>query len=108
MSNPDASFIQRCLNGDALLDDIDDAVEQWHTGDTSRSLPEFLGLTEDEYSILVENPDALKAIIYARKSDVPLIEALERIECFSMAARAKSPSEARQILQWLKETKRVS
>ncbi len=107
MSKPDVTFIERCLSGGAFADDLDDVVEEWHTGNATCSLAEFLGLTDDEYAIMVHNPNALKPIIYGRRHQVPLVEALEWSECTTMAARAASQNEAKKILQWLKKTKRV-
>ena len=43
-------------------EDIDDVIEQWHTGDAQCSLPEFLGLTEAEYAIFVENTYGEQAV----------------------------------------------
>lgn len=107
MSEQKATFIERCLSGDAFLDDFDDAVEQWHASNASCSLAQFLGLKDEEYAIIVANPDALRAIVYARKFSVPLVETLEWHECPTMAARTKSAGERRRILHWLKKTKRI-
>ena len=108
MSNPAKTFVQQCLDGEALLEDLDDAVERWHTGDATCSLAESLGLTDDEYAILVTNPDAIRAIVHARRSDTPLIDALESTECTTLAARAKSRSEAEEILKWLRSANKIS
>jgi hypothetical protein len=107
MSSLRRTFTDRCLGGEALVEDIDDAIEQWHAGDARCSLPEFLGLTEAEYALFVENPHALKAIIYARRSQVPLADVLEWCDSPALAARARSLREAKRIVRWLHDTKRL-
>ena len=32
MSKTESTFVQKCLAGEALLDDIDDYVHLWHEG----------------------------------------------------------------------------
>lgn len=39
------------------FDDIDDAIEYWHTHDTGNELYEYLGMTEQEYFDWVTKPD---------------------------------------------------
>ena len=107
MSRSGNTFIDGCLAGEALAEDIDDAIEQWHGGNVRCSLPEFLGLTEREYSLFVENPHALKAILYSRKSQVPLADALEWYDSPALAARARSSGEAKRIVKWLHDTERL-
>lgn len=43
------SFVQKCLNGEADLFQLDEYIEYWHTHDMDISLREYLGLTLDEY-----------------------------------------------------------
>ena len=43
------SFVQKCLNGEADLSELDEYIEYWHTHDVEISLREFLGLTHREY-----------------------------------------------------------
>jgi hypothetical protein len=47
------TFLDLVLAGEARQDDIDDFVEQWHDGDASCSLAEFLGMSDDEYALWV-------------------------------------------------------
>lgn len=35
-------------------EEVDDAIERWHTGDSELPLHEFLGWSRQEYSIWVE------------------------------------------------------
>ena len=59
------TFLDLVLTGEAHQDDIDDFVDQWHEGNTSCSLAEFLGMSDDEYALWVEKPSALNLILQA-------------------------------------------
>ena len=71
------SYVAECLSGNALLEDVDDWVDAWHEGRGPGTLFEHLGMTEQEYSLWVEQPESLRFIIYSRDSGTP-IEALLR------------------------------
>ena len=43
------SFIEKCLDGEADIFELDNYIEFWHTHDTDVSLRDFLGLTPYEY-----------------------------------------------------------
>ena len=47
------TFITSCLNGEVLVEDIDDFVEAWHEGreGANQELHEYLGMSWEEYSI---------------------------------------------------------
>ena len=62
-----SSFIDMCLSGEALLDDIDDFVDRWHDGDSALPIHEYLGMTRDEYLSWVRNPDVLPQIVGAHQ-----------------------------------------
>jgi hypothetical protein len=66
------SFIELCLEGKALLSDIDQFVEKWHESDSDESIEEYLGMTFEEYALWVEKPKTLKHIIAARRKNIPL------------------------------------
>jgi len=69
------NFMEKCLNGEALVDDIDDYVEAWHNGaDPGMSLREFLGLTKEEHADWVHDSDAIRTAILARKNGIPFAE----------------------------------
>jgi hypothetical protein len=107
----EVTFVDRCLRGEATLEDIEDFVETWHKGDDPRELHDYLGLTWDEYALSVERPNALRFVIFSRRHGLPLEEVLERYDSVEaaepVAARAKSKAEAREVLAWLKKTGRV-
>ena len=43
-----SSFIQQCLNGNVLLEDIDDFIHQWHNTDSGVGIYDYLGMTRRE------------------------------------------------------------
>ncbi len=69
-----AKFVDRCLRGEVLVDDIDDYVDLWHEGGEDVSLHDFLGFTPEEYALWVERPDSIKFILNARQRGRPLDE----------------------------------
>lgn len=102
------SFVDACLVGDALLSDIDDYVNAWHEDDTSVcDLPEYLGMSPDEYRLWVERPESLRFILAAHKNRTPVTEILVRQAGLMAAARSEEKGEAVQVLRWLIKTGRV-
>ncbi|MCA6501785.1 MAG: hypothetical protein ACK54E_01130 [Pseudanabaena sp.] len=69
MSN---SFIEKCINGDASLDEIDNYIDEWHDSDSDINLElhEFLGMSWEEYSLWAVKPSLLAEILNHRKQDV--------------------------------------
>lgn len=62
------TFIEKCLRGDSLPQDINDYVDYWHQGESDQPLYAFLGMTREEYGAWVERPDTLSSILKARRS----------------------------------------
>lgn len=55
------TFKQRYLDGECGIDSIDDCIEAWHNSeDDGISLPEYLGLTDEEYYLFVDSEDEFK------------------------------------------------
>lgn len=50
------SFMYQLTTGQAKEDDIDDAIDQWHTSYVNDPMPlhQFLGMHRDEYAAWVE------------------------------------------------------
>ena len=67
-----SSFIEKCINGDASLDEIDDYIDEWHDSDSDINLElhEFLGMSWEEYSLWAVKPSLLAEILNHRKQDV--------------------------------------
>ena len=59
------TFVELVEEGSIGVDAIDDYIEQWHTSyNGNLSLPEFLGMTEEQYTQFVENPSSLKTMLH--------------------------------------------
>jgi hypothetical protein len=104
MSNRDMTFVENCLSGDALADDIDDYVDLWHEGggDPGASLAQFLGFRDMEYRLWAEKPHLLPFILYARRSRISLDEVRKYDEPYRLAARDLPAEDAEELALWLK------
>ena len=61
------TFVWKYLNGHAKEDDIDKAIDYWHShGGEDHSLPDFLGMTRNEYEEFVLNKKPVKEILEHR------------------------------------------
>lgn len=103
------SFIDKCISGDALLDEIDDYIDVWHDDSAPEDieLHDYLGMTWQEYSLWVADPNILGLIVDARKRRQPLESALtEKITL--LAARASSNEEAQCIMKWLQRSGKLN
>ena len=47
------NFIELLKEGKVTIEDIDDYIDMWHGSDSKLSLPEFLGMTNEEYAMFV-------------------------------------------------------
>jgi hypothetical protein len=109
MSNNNSSkkFIDLVLEGDAFDTEVDDFVEAWHNGGSNLSLAEFLGLTDEEYALWVEQPESLRSILFCRKHTIQLEEHSEWQEAHRLAARSQGLGDPEKLLNWLKKTGRL-
>lgn len=101
------TFVNECLSGRALLDDVDDWIDEWHESDTDLSLDSFLGFSDDEGALFAERPDALRFIVAARRQHVPVAKVLATRDNYALAARAGDSERATAVLAWLRETGRL-
>ncbi len=60
------TFVDCVLSGDARDTDIDDFIDQWTASRNGGSLASFLGFTDKEYALWVEEPEALQRILNAK------------------------------------------
>ena len=71
-SNRESDFVERCANGTAEPEEIDDYVDLWHESDSQLSLPEYLGMTEEEYVFVFlkssNAADGVRAVIKKRNA----------------------------------------
>jgi hypothetical protein len=93
MSN---SFIEKCINGDASLDEIDNYIDEWHDSDSDINLElhEFLGMSWEEYSLWAVKPKFLAWIINARRKGVISSETKFLQESQPLAARSSNTKES--------------
>jgi DNA-directed RNA polymerase specialized sigma subunit len=102
------AYMDRLLDGRALLDDIDEYVEAWHRDPSNLELHEYLGMSWEEYSLWVEQPSALRLLVAARERGLPVTELLEHTQDYALAARGGlSEREIRRMRAWLQETGRI-
>lgn len=58
------TFIESWLEGPSLAIDIYDWINQWHEDtETTKTLSEYLGITDAEYAQWLENPKCLMSIL---------------------------------------------
>lgn len=95
-----SNFIKNCINGDALLSEIDGYVEIWHNGDSDQPLYSYLGMTKKEYALYIEDESYLASIVTAHK-DEKNIELIISNQ-LAMAARSDNQSKSERLQRWLK------
>jgi hypothetical protein len=96
------SFIELCLNGEVLEDEIEDFVENWHDDEeTKLELHEYLGMNWEEYSVWATKPSILPFILTARKKGSTFDTELNQ-ERLALAARADCVEQAHKMESWLK------
>jgi hypothetical protein len=90
----ETGFIDRCIRGESLPEEIDDYVDMWHEGKAGRRLElhEFLGMTWDEYCLWAVKPSMLPAIISARKKGTAPFFAQK--DCLTPNSTGKFPAPA--------------
>ena len=99
-----SNFINKCLTGEAFLDDIDDYIDDWHRDDGGLSLYDFLGMTRSEYSLWVQDPSCLPFIVHARVHGHELTDSSIPQDASAIAARSDHSSEITiRLVEWLKD-----
>lgn len=57
------TFIQKCADGEALLEEIDDYIDSWHEGDgEDLDIHEYLGMTEEQHVVRIFSEAALRVL----------------------------------------------
>jgi hypothetical protein len=97
------NFIDRCLTGNALLEEVDDFVDEWHRGSGKGTLREFLGMSESEFSLWINDPDVLPYVILARREERPFEDVVNDHYYGStrLAARSDQSQKTRHLKEWL-------
>lgn len=107
MFRQEETFVSKCLHGDVDIEQIDDFVDAWHDGKYECELPEYLGMSDEEYFLWMEKPLSLRFILAARKREIPLQDVLVMQQNQRIAARAGSIEDANLVIEWLKKTGRM-
>lgn len=103
MSRNEATFIDLSMSGKVMLDEIDDYVDAWHDDPAGVELPDYLGMTFEEYALWAVSPDTLAYIITARKFHTNLADVVnDNFVHYRLAARASDSEKVRQLERWLK------
>lgn len=102
------TYVDSVLSGSTIWTDIDDFIERWHEAEGTESIEDFLGMTEEDYSLLVEEPRSLRFILAAHESNESVAELLESADEHAIAARGLDPADAEKVRDWLRETGRLT
>lgn len=97
-----SNFVNDCINGDALLSEIDDYIDLWHESDNKLPIHTFLGMSEKEYGLYVLDEEYLGLIIAAHKENID-VAMLYDGNVHRLAARSDDSSKSRAIENWLKK-----
>ena len=98
-----SDFITDCINGDALISDVNDYIDRWQESNNAASLHEYLGMDKSEYVLFVEDEDYLGLIISARVNKTTIENIVK--EELAMAARSDNPAKSQKLEQWLTKKK---
>lgn len=98
-----ADFMSLALNGQVLIDEIDDFVDAWHDGDSDLELSEFLGMTLEEYSLWASDGSMIDLILLARKNAISIKKAVNDNIAASnrLAARAGDARRIARLQKWI-------
>lgn len=99
------NFIEQCLDGLTLPDQIDNFVDKWHSDDNIEcELNEYLGMSDEEYEVWAHNSNSIYAIIAAHKTGSKL-EYLLNAPAQKMAARSDDKESFEYLHKWIAENK---
>jgi hypothetical protein len=91
-------FLQSYLNGEACAENIDDFIDAWHAKPGRKKIFEFLGMTDEEYSLWLCDPDSLPEIARARRANLPLTGIVKDT---LVAMRATGEPREKHLRRWL-------
>jgi len=100
-----SNYINLCINGEVLIEDIDDYIDEWHEGNGIEKLYVFLGMTEEEYKYYLVDEDVLPHIINAHKFhsnfEFKLVAANSTNVKLPFAARSSDLDKAECLIEYL-------
>lgn len=82
------SWVNRCLAGEISMTQIGEYIEYWHGNATGKTLPEFLGMTDQEYGrwLATGEDSTLREILDAHSAANGCVLQTERTEPVQEAA----------------------
>jgi hypothetical protein len=96
------TFLELYMNGEVLAEEIDDYVDKWHDDSGDQPIYEFLGMSKQEYSLWLRDPDVLPHIVRARREKKPLYKIISAAtEDMPIAARSDNAMKIQRLKQWL-------
>ena len=60
------NFIELCVEGLINPEMIDLFIDEWHDSDSSLEIYKYLGMTDEEYSVWVDQPNFINKILNNR------------------------------------------
>jgi hypothetical protein len=102
------NFIGHCVEGKTFLYEIDDYIATWHEGRTGKPVWKYLGMSQDEYKLWLEQPSSLRVIVAAHDQHVNVEDLLSSPDAELVAARADFPDDAQRLLAWLRHSGRLT
>lgn len=98
------SYIDALLGGLSSIDEFRDYVARWHATDFGATVPEvyeYLGLTWEEYALVVLDESRLRFVAAARRHGKPLDEFKQSKDQLALAARAGDSRELSDLVTYL-------
>jgi hypothetical protein len=98
------TFIELYVNGKVLPEEIDEYVDKWHASPGNQQIYDFLGMSKDEYSLWLRDPDVLPHIVRSRRENKALTEVLaSSLNEMPIAARSSDVVKVRRLKRWLEQ-----
>lgn len=99
---PVAPFFALFAEGRAAREDIHDFIETWHDSEEDgRSLSEFLGMTEEEFSVWIMDYDTLPLISAAQGGEAPLRDLVAKHYAEMRVSHPEYTSHIHALSYWL-------
>ncbi len=96
------AFIGLYLTGEALAEEIDDYIDAWHAAPGGPQIYAYLGMSQEEYSLWLREPEALPQIAVARRQHRPLTSVISSaLNKMSTAALSSDAMKVQRLKQWL-------
>jgi DNA-directed RNA polymerase specialized sigma subunit len=102
------TFMEQYINGEVLAEDIDDFIDAWHRNPENKEIFEYLGMTMEEYSIWLRDPDVLPHVARARRANLDVVTVLRQsVDELPIAARSSDKLKVKRLLQWLEQRGKI-